>query len=271
MILSKEIAIKIGNNNYKKYEKIGYKCVIGEFTMVNINDIKPTDHYFIHASCDLCNKEATLQYFTYTKSFNQHGLNLYTCKKCSYFKKKITVNFKYGVDNVSQLIKVKQLKQKLSFEKYGTNYVFQSEEIKDKIKKTCLIKYGVDNPTKNPEIFLKAQKNSFKKFKYLDTELIYQSSYELDFINHCIINNVLLENGPNIKYSHNGIDRTYFSDFYIRELNLIIEIKSMWTFNCDSDEHLSKMNFSMKQGYDFLFIIDKDYIEFDKRTNSLRN
>ena len=40
------------------------------------------------------------------------------------------------------------------------------------------------------EIFDKAQKNSYRILKYYDSEITYQGTYELDFINFCIDNNI---------------------------------------------------------------------------------
>ena len=51
----------------------------------------------------------------------------------------------------------------------------------------------------------------------------YQSNPELDLINYCNINSVLIENGPLIKYEFENKIRTYFVDFRIR--NILIEVK----------------------------------------------
>lgn len=80
-------------------------------------------------------------------------------------------------------------------------------------------------------MFENAQKNSFKYFKY--KHLSYQASYERDFINYCEDNGLLnkISNGPFLWYEYSGKQKRYFSDFFIEELNLIIEIKSLHWFN----------------------------------------
>ena len=68
----------------------------------------------------------------------------------------------------------KQL-QKKSIEKYGTEYVLQSPEIRSKIKQTNLQKYGVENPQQNKQINDKTQQT--KKNRYAERHWI-ETSYE---------------------------------------------------------------------------------------------
>ena len=56
-----------------------------------------------------------------------------------------------------------------------------------------------------------------------------------------------------------GKNRVYHSDFYIPHLNLICEIKSSWTIFKDFKENLLKQQSCNNNGYNFIFIIDKNY------------
>lgn len=208
-----------------------------------------------------------------------------------------------GVDHPlkSEIIK-KQMEQN-NIEKYGVPFVLQSEEIRNKIKKTklenhgdenynnrtqyketCFERFGVDNPMQNvavqnklkniiyekygvyypaqsEEIYLKMIDNGYKIEKYKNTELYYQGSYEKDFLDRYY--DIGIKRGPTIKYIYNGKEHFYFSDFYYEKLNLIIEIKSSKWFNEHKEKNLIKQRYSRKSGYNFLFIIDKDYITFE--------
>ena len=62
----------------------------------------------------------------------------------------------------------------------------------------------------------------------------------------------------------NGKKHTYHSDFYIDKYNLIVEIKSSYTYNYDIDKNLAKEKYSKLNGYNFIFIIDKNYEYFNK-------
>ena len=61
---------------------------------------------------------------------------------------------------------------------------------------------------------------SLTKQKY--NHLTYQGTFELDFINK-YYNKINIQNGMTIKYDENKV---YYPDFFIPELNLIVEIKS---------------------------------------------
>ena len=65
-----------------------------------------------------------------------------------------------------------------------------------------------------------------------------------------------------IKYEFNNDEKTYYPDFFIKDLNLIIEIKSTYWYNKFFDKNQAKINCCKKLGYDYIFIIDKDYSKF---------
>jgi len=97
--------------------------------------------------------------------------------------------------------------------------------------------------------------------------LNYQGTYELDFIKFSIDNNIDIIKGLTIPYFINGFKKYYFSDFFIKKYNLIIEVKSSYTYEKDLKINLIKQNTCELMGYNFLFIIDKNYtplIEFMK-------
>ena len=94
-------------------------------------------------------------------------------------------------------------------------------------------------------------------------------------LNYCENNSIidLISNGPSIEYilESNNTNHTYHSDFFIENLNLIIEIKSTYTYNIHLDKNLMKKKYSKLNGYNFIFIIDKDYTEFENIINHLKN
>jgi hypothetical protein len=66
----------------------------------------------------------------------------------------------------------------------------------------------------------------------------------------------------------NDKKRKYHSDFYLPDYNLICEVKSLYTYNDDYDENMLKMEYTIKSGYNFLFIIDKNYNELEEKIKS---
>jgi len=196
---------------------------------------------------------------------------------------------KYGVKRPIQNKEIKEKIKRTNLEKYGNewvinsdhylnlinkkfstydkkiNNIFQSDTIKDSIKKTMIEKYGVENIIQNEKYFYQINFKSYSIKKYKDTDLYYQSTYELYFLENMekkgLLN--LVRNGLRFKYLLEDNNHYYFSDFYIEKLNKIIEIKSSWTYDRNGkDQKLKeineiKKNCVIKSGFNFEFLIGK--------------
>ena len=206
---------------------------------VKVEDLPKSSRVRINVKCDMCDTINYIAYSNYNLQISRH--NYYCCHPCSFHKNK-----------------------KTNLTKYGVEHSFQSELVKAKIKNTLIDRYGYDHPTKCPEIFEKAQSSAYKTHKYNDTDIKYQGSYELDFIQYCIKNEIEFTKGPTIRYLMDNKSRVYHSDFYLSKYNLVCEIKSKYTLDDDYDENMIKKEYSINSGYNFLFIIDKNYIELEK-------
>lgn len=177
---------------------------------------------------------------------------------------------KYGETNPMKTDEVKSKVSKTNFENYGTSRPIQNKEIFEKMfskyKKTIEERYGVECVFQDSEILKKAQDNSFRRFRYEDTNLFYQASYEKDFLDFCMKMNILdkVSNGPFVWYMYDGKKKRYFSDFFIEELNLIIEIKSSHWYNMYKEQNEAKKEECIRHGFGFMFIIDKNYESFLK-------
>jgi len=197
-------------------------------------------------------------------SLKKYGVNSPNKSEDVKNKKKITCLKNFGVENPSQNESVKNKKKKTCMEKYGVENVFQSKNILKKIKSVCLKKYGVEHATQNKEIHEKQQKSGFKRKTHKKTGLYYRGTYEKHFLDFCFDNKVPIKGGKTIQYFFEGKKRIYFSDFYLESKNLIIEIKSTYTYKKYLDKNLTKQRTCLSQGYSFIFIIDKNYDEFRK-------
>jgi len=113
----------------------------------------------------------------------------------------------------------------------------------DNFEKIQYIKYQCDtcdNTFINRDLYV--QKNKLKIlcqacnftnniFKIRNTKncnnekITYQSKLELKFINYCNKNKILITNGPKINYIHNSKQKIYIVDFYLPQINSLIEIK----------------------------------------------
>lgn len=299
MIKEKLLKVKISSSNWKYYEK--YKPYnVGDIIEIKPLELPKNSKVKITAICDICGDSKKICYQGYRKQY-ENG-NFYCCRKCFIIKSKITNNERYGVDfimqnenfknknkntlkekyginNISQLDSIRKIrserlkdpkyqdKLKKSIEyKYNIDNISKLESIKEKKIKTTLKNYGVENPSQSSEIFIKSQKSG-KKIKKHECGLYYRGSYEKDFLDICFSKNIKLDKGLTIKYIINNKNKYYHSDYYLKEKNLIIEIKSDYYYEKYKQKNLLKKEYTIKNGYNYILILNKNYKEFFKKLN----
>jgi len=285
MLLTKEVELFISSGNINYLKNLGYTHIHrNEKIIIPIEHLSKGSGKVVSVKCDICEREKEITYAKYIINIKSTGI--YCCsEKCGLFKHEKTCLERYGQKNYSKTKDCHNKKKETCLKKYGTENVFQSEIIKTQIKKsniknygvefvsqldwvkektknTNLKRYGVKSAIQNSEVFLKQQKSSHKTKFHKQTELYYQGSYEKHFLDFCFINNIKIKRGKNIKYFLDK-ERVYFSDFYLEESNLIIEIKSYYTLKRDLKENFAKRRATLKSGYNYIFIIDKNYNEFN--------
>lgn len=125
---------------------------------------------------------------------------------------------KFGVDS---LLKNKEVREKIkqtNIQRYGVDNPLKNKEIREKIKQTNIQKYGVDNPLKNKEIWKKSQDNR---------QISSKSKLENNFLNYL----KLKYESDDIITQYKSKEYPYYCDFYIKSINLYIEIQGHWTHN----------------------------------------
>lgn len=266
MILDKTTNIKIVKSNISYYRSIGFNDIkMYDIITIDIDKLRNGCVIKVNVSCDKCGKENTIYLQKYHINKNNGGF--YSCRKCSYIKRISTNRVKYGVDNVSQSKIVKDKKIVTTLSNYGVENPSQSKIVKNKKCKTSFKNYGVNHPLQNINIFEKGQKTAFKRHKYKNVNIWYQSSYELDFLEKYYEKYKDIQRAPTIRYKFEDKQHIYYPDFFIDKLNLIIEIKSDYTYNRYLNKNIEKQKSCLKQGYNFIFIINKNYGEFNKKVN----
>lgn len=175
-----------------------------------------------------------------------------------------TILNKYNVSNISQLDDIKNKKIETSLKNYGVYHPSQSIDIQNKRKNSCLQKYGANHEMQSLEYYNHWLKTCKRTKTFKNTNLYYQSLNELNFLN-LYYDKILIENGKRFEYlDKNNNKHYYFSDFYIPSYNLIVEIKSKYTFDKNKEINLLKQQCVLLDKYNFIFIIDLDYNEFNK-------
>jgi len=182
--------------------------------------------------------------------------------KCNNIKEKIknTNLLKYGHENYLNSKEGIKKKKETWIKNYGVDNPRKSSVIDKKIKETNLIKYGVEYTHQNREILEKSFKTRRCLKQYLNTNISYQGSYELDFLEK-YYDKIDIENGPSINYLFEGKNKVYHSDFYIPSLNLVVEIKSTYILTLDR-EIIEKKKATISNGFNYILILDKNYNDF---------
>jgi hypothetical protein len=178
---------------------------------------------------------------------------------------------KYGVPYVLQYKdicdQVREKGKEACFEKYGTSYALQDKDVckrvREKAKEACMKKYGVPYPLLNEEIFRKAMASigQRKPFMLGDT-CVYVMGYEPQMLRRMIgmyepelgrvvcASDILVGKATRTyRYkTDDGVDHLYYPDIELKETNLTIEVKSIWTFNIAPRKTWLKMQAVVAEG-----------------------
>ena len=196
---------------------------------------------------------------------------------------KQSVQAKYGVDNVFQLETTKQKTKETLLRKYGVEYISQNKDIIVQRENTMMskfgfrtnfenhenfmiAKYGFRNAAHIPEIAEVACLNRFKKrHEYiLETgEIILLQGYEsfgLDFLKNKYQESEVSyrkKDMPLIMWFNNKTDKEhrYYPDFYVNKDNLVVEIKSDYTYKKDYENIRSKYTATVNNGHQYLLLV----------------
>lgn len=103
-----------------------------------------------HVNCVVCGKEFVA---TTSQMYVYKSRGWLTCsKKCANEARKSTCRERYGVDFVTQTEEHKEKAKATNLERYGVENVLQNPEIEARREQTNLERYGATSPVANKEI-----------------------------------------------------------------------------------------------------------------------
>lgn len=250
------------DDNYKKmfYDKVeqtnieryGTKCTLN--TEENIHKKKTT--WLQNYGVDNPLKSNHIRQKIYDTNTKRYGnicpLNNSEIKD----KAKETLFNNYGVSNPMESPIIVERLRKNVFEKYGVNWASKSDEV---WKKYC--------NTLGTDAFKMPKFKKYHTYQYPSGKEIIVQGYEdlaLDFYilknydEYDIENSIIFMNTLNIKYiGIDGVNHRYIPDFYIKSQNLIIEVKSEFTFYTDLDKIERKCKAAIDKGYNIFVLVFK--------------
>lgn len=142
----------------------------------------------------------------------------------------------------------------------------------DRCRKTCLELYGEDNVSKVPEIFDKIQSSVFRRKHFIlpqtKRELIVMG-YEPQAITMLLQNGTIQEDDiivgkdvPRFRYKDDeDKEHIYFPDIHIKHTQLIIEVKSTYTFHYHVRLNYHKFRSVLGNGYQLRLIMFNNRME----------
>ena len=187
---------------------------------------------------------------------------------------------KYGHEYATKSVVVKEKTKQTNLDKFGYENNFLNPTIREKIKETFFEKYGCENPMQNEKIKEKAQNTNFKKYgfkhifqspKFFENSPFKRKEYiwksgESSFIQgyEPIVLKELEDHGylfnevktspsdmPEIWYEFENKKRRYYPDFFIPKENLIIEVKSAYILEKQSEQNKAKFKAVQALGFNF--------------------
>ncbi len=271
MYIDELVKITISNNSKTKWERKIGKKIEGNDIEVHWTYLKGTTFrtISINLSCNDCNKIYKRRIRDLDINNNIHYCN--NClrkgdrnvnfgKPCSENSKEATKKYMKLNGNPftweSSKIKIRKSRPWEKAHKANTGSK-RSDEVKNKMSESAILafKEGRRSPGSG------WAKIHTKEYKGLN----YQSKYELNFIQYLESKGKLdiVERGPTIPYFYNGKEHMYFSDFKIKNTNIIFEIKSWYYWKRNKEINIIKKETASKI-YDYYLIMDNNFIEVDK-------
>lgn len=125
-------------------------------------------------------------------------------------------------------------------------------------------KYGVSNAAHIPEIAESICSNRYKKrheYQLENGDTIYLQGYEpygFDYLKLITDESEIRyrkKDMPVIWYEWEGRKRRYYPDFYLQESNMVVEIKSLYTYTKDFEQIKLKIRETNNTGYNLLLLI----------------
>ena len=123
----------------------------------------------------------------------------------------------------------------------------QPLEMIEKRRNTQLERYGV------PCGFL-THKSKAARYK----GHVCRSTYEMRFLDFAQDYGYTVSVPPRVAYTYEGRSRYYYPDFFIEELDLIVEVKSDWTLQRNFDLNICKFESTLEQGHRIVIIDEED-------------
>ena len=209
-------------------------------------------------------------------NIKRYGVPVTTQNNIVKNKVKQTCIEKYGVDNPAKSEKVIQQIKETNIKRYGCTCVLQNKEILNNIHQTCIAKYGVESYSQTDEYKQKQSKLMSSKEMQERRNIIQKkhhtfnsSKIEQQFKEY------LEQNYLNdFEYQYRSELYPFNCDFYVKSLDLYIEIQGSWThgkhpYDENNQEDIDKLNLWKSKNTKYYNVAIKVWTELDVRKRNI--
>lgn len=231
-----------------KVKKYKYKCPDCVFKFIDINSLY---NHVSEKHSDIIPENNTVKQYVFNRRYKK------TRGSCVIDKRETAWN-----------------EAKCRYERYCSDRC--KKKARERFKNNAKRKLGVENPASLPEHQLKAIKGRSYSgtYKFKDGgEVDYSSSYEKDFLEFLETEMDMTSNDVEtceiiFDIIYENKKRFHIPDFYIRDFNLIIQIKTFKNMNSHiQNEAKIRQKLSDKAiiddgNYNYIVILDKEYSDF---------
>lgn len=212
-----------------------------------------------------------------TTNQKRYGVNIVFAAEC--FKQKIRERHmeNLGVPYPMMAASCMAKSRVTNRERYGADRPLQNPNIYENTVSTILERYGVDNVSKVPEIQAKKVISSFRRKEHLmpSGKIVICQGYEPYAIDELLKTHAeddlkFHTDIPTIRYYNPHINHpntVYLPDIYIESTQLLIEVKSTWTFKRNwiiYETNILKFRACIDSGYDVLLMMYDNKLNLDK-------
>ncbi|ALX27570.1 putative Vsr/MutH/archaeal HJR family endonuclease [Golden Marseillevirus] len=174
---------------------------------------------------------------------------------------------KFGDGGTHSIPEVRKKFTETMLKRYGKEHALQVPEFKKKLLNTYRERFGVDHPFHNDKVYRKVVNACFKvkEFTFPSGRTVPYQGYEHFAIIHLLEEGFAEEDIVSCHESLMGFEyldgetkRKYYPDLFIPSQNLVIEVKSTWTYEKTPEEKervLKKLEACRKQGYNTRLLV----------------
>lgn len=278
------------HENYSSYLSFQYSSGCFKCSGITRYTYEYVQNYFMENGCTLLEKEyvsnhTLMKYICVcgneSKIIFSSFMNGHRCYMCGKNKKKNKIEdvAKYFEDNGCKLLSTYENAESLlryicscgNESEISYTCFVQNQRCKncrrERYKSTCLERYGCEHPSQLFQTQEKIRKSgrTWKEYTLPSGQVVKYQGYENLAFDDLLLEMCYNEDDVDIHchdlanvqfmYYYDEMYRRYFPDIFLRNDNMIIEVKSRYTFQMEYEKNLAKAKCCTSMGYDFEFWI----------------